>query len=229
MGADHNVRMERWLATSIAAMLGLAPWLSSRAADTVVYRCSSDAGAVSLQDTPCAPQQTEQRRVMRRPVELATPEPLPIAPAPGPPPQQSPPEPVARRDPQPLYDCRRHDGSVYESQSGIPERRWVPLWVVGLDPRAPPRLFGEVGRSPPKAPRSGPGLTTAMPGAGNAYGAGVWVEDQCYRLPPQEICARRREHLAELGRRIFNGQQRERDRLRVEQRGLRAQLREECG
>lgn len=222
--------MERWLAASITAMLGLAPWLSSRAADAIVYRCTAADGAVSLQDRPCASQQAEERRVMRRPIDPVPPAvPPPVArPEPAEPPTPPPTEPVARRAPQPLYECRRHDGRVYESASGIPERHWVPLWVIGMDPRAPPQLFGEVGRTPPKPPRSGPGLSGATPDAGRAYGAGAWVEDQCYRLPPDEICARRRAQLSELGRRIFNGQQRERERLRVEQRGLRQQLREEC-
>ena len=212
-------------------MLGLAPWLSSRAADSIVYRCTADDGAISLQDRPCPTQQTEERRVMRRPTDApataSTPRPA-APPASVEPPAVAPTEPVERREPQPLYECRRHDGSLYESQTGIPERRWVPLWVLGLDPRAPPRLFGDVGRSPPKAPRSGPGLSTASPDPGRAYGVGAWVEDRCYRLPAAEVCTRRREQLARLGQRIFLGQQRERERLRIEQRDLRTQLREEC-
>jgi hypothetical protein len=221
--------MGRWLAASIAVVLGSAPWLSSRAAELVVYRCTHAEGGVSLQDTPCPPEQQQETRALRRPVDAPAaprPPPTPVAPEPAEAPM---PEPIVLREPRPLYECVRHDGTRYESESGIPERRWVPLWVLGLDPRAPPRLFGEVGRPAPKPPRSQPGLTTGVPDAGLAYGTGAWVEDRCYRLPADMTCDRRRAQLSEIGRRIFNAQQRERDRLRIEQRGLREQLLEECG
>lgn len=223
--------MDRSIAASIAAILALATCRASHAAEAVVYRCSDADGAVSLQDAPCPPDQAQQRRVFRTPGtgEASRDPPAASMPSPAPSAATQPAPTRAARAPQPLYECLRHDGSVYESTTGIAERRWVPLWVAGLDPRAPPQRFGTVGRTPPPPPRSGPGLTTATPDPGRAYGAGVWVEDRCRRLSASETCARHRDRIAGLGRRIHNsGQQSERERLRAEQQGLRARHREEC-
>lgn len=220
------------IVTSIAAILALAPWHSSRADVLSVYRCEDRAGAISLQDTPCPQDQTEELRRVR-----VAPPPEPdaataVAPkAPAMPADSAPvrAESLPRPRPQPLYECHRPDGSVYESPDGVPQRQWVPLWVLGLDPRAPARTFGEVGRPPPRAPRDRPGVSAVRSDPTLGLGAGAWVEDRCQRLPDAMACARRREHLSELGRQIFQGQQRERERLRAQQRALRQQLRLECG
>lgn len=231
-GAD-NARMKPRLVASIAILLGLAPWLSSRAGEITVYRCTgadTDA-AVSLQDTPCPRGQDQETRRLVRPVDAPqapTPPRAPLAPT-----QVQEPAPqglrITRVDPQPLYDCHRFDGTSYESESGVPERRWVPLWVLGMDPRAPPQMFGQVGRPKPAPPASQPGLSTATTDPTLAYGVGAWVEDHCYRLPAQLACERRSSRLRELRRRIFNAGQSEGARLRIEQSGLREQLRQECG
>ncbi len=223
--------MKRRLVASIAILLGVAPWLSSQAGEITVYRCTgagTDA-AVSLQDTPCPRGQDQETRRLVKPVDAPhAPSPPPSAPTPveEPTPQEL---RITLVDPQPLYDCQRYDGTRYESESGVPERRWVPLWVLGMDPRAPPQMFGIVGRPQPAAPASQPGLTTATTDPALAYGVGAWVEDHCYRLPAQLACERRSSRLRELRRRIFNAGQSEGDRLRIEQRGLREQLRQECG
>ncbi len=226
-----NDRMKHWLAASIAALLGVASGPSPRAANLLVYRCIGAEGAVSLQDTPCPHGQDQETRTLAKPIAVPQ---SPRAPAPPTPPPVDAPAPppdvrVELVDPQPLYDCQRHDGSRYESDTGVPERYWVPLWVLGMDPRAPPQTFGPVGKPKPAPPARGPGLRTATSDPAQAYGAGAWVEDRCYRLPASLACARRQERLSLLGRRIFNAQQTERDRLRIEQRGLREQLRQECG
>lgn len=222
--------MKSWLMASIAILLGAAPWLSSRAANLQVYRCTGDDGAVSLQDTPCPRGQEQESRSIRRPVD-ASPPPRSAPTAPASPPADAPASQELRVtlvEPQPLYDCQRHDGSTYESDTGIPERRWVPLWVLGMDPRAPPRTFGAVGRPRPAPPLTQP-RAVLPPADPNAYALGTWVEDRCYRAPAAVACERRRQRLSEFGRRIFNAQQREGDRLKVEERGLREQLRQECG
>jgi hypothetical protein len=227
----HNGGMDRWIAASIAGLLALAPWLSSRAAEVLVYHCTGNGGAVALQDVPCPAGDTQERRTLRGPSPRVPAAPFPTVALPASAsafdePDRAEPEP--RRVPAPMFECRRHDGSIYESSDGVPQRHWVPLWVLGLDPRAPARTFGKVGAPPASPPRRGPGLTTATSEPALAYGAGTWVEDRCVALPPALACERRGEQLAALGRRIFLAQQRERDRLRGEQRALRDQLRREC-
>ena len=195
-----------------------------------MYRCTDATGAIALQDSPCPSHQTEEVRELRRPIDAPI---VPRAPAPMAAPETpSPPaqEVVVRHvDAAPLYECLRHDGSRYESESGVPERRWVPLWTLGLDPRAPATTFGNVGRPKPNPPLNEPRAQLPAPAPG-AYAAGAWVEDRCYRLPAGVACERRRERVSELGRRIFNAvRQSEREQMALEQRGLQEQLRAECG
>ena len=220
------------VAASIAGLLALAGATAAAAEAVRVYRCTDAQGAVALQDAPCADDQAEQVRDLQRPVDApAPPRPAvpsataaaPLAPAPVQ-------ELVVRHvEPQPLYECVREDGSRYESTSGRPERRWVPLWTLGLDPRAPPTTFGAVGRPRPSPTLSQPRSSLPAP-APDAYAAGTWIEDRCYRLPAAEVCARRRARADALGRRIFNTvRQSEREQLRLEQRGLEEQVRAECG
>jgi hypothetical protein len=222
MRAD-NARMKPWLAASITALLGAAPWQMSRAGPVTVFRCTADDGSVSLQDQPCAPDQREQRRSLPRPVDApaaanpATPAPATTPSPPAPPVAAS--APVAT--PQPLYDCVRHDGTHYESTSGIPQRQWVPLWVLGLDPRAQPDLRDVGRRRPP--------VRELPPGAGRMRTTGTWVEDRCTALSSDAICARRSERLDELRRGQYGAQQRDRERLRREAQALLEQLRRECG
>jgi hypothetical protein len=206
-------------------------WLESWAVPVLVYRCIDPQGRVSLQDRPCARDETQQRRQLRRPPSAPPPDaiaiPLPPEPPSEPPARESAEPP--QRTPQPLYECQRFDGSSYESDTGLGQRRWVPLWVLGLDPRAPAQTFGPVGRPPPRPPLERPGSGEAGADPRLAPALGAWVEDRCYRLPAAQACERRRARLSELGRRIFNALQSERDRLRPEEDRLRAQLRAECG
>jgi hypothetical protein len=88
----------------------------------------------------------------------------------------------------------------------------------------PPAHERPVQRPPPRAP--------GRPGHGHGYGgydAGTWVRDECHALPQGEVCARLADRRDVLRTRFFNAQQRERDTLRVEERGLTARLAQDCG
>jgi hypothetical protein len=62
-----------------------------------------------------------------------------------------------------------------------------------------------------------------------SLGPGAWVQDTCWRLPPEAACARRREQLLELRRDRKDAQANERVRLRGAADALAAQLARECG
>lgn len=201
------------------------------AADVVVYRCTDAQGRIALQDKPCADAALQEQR--RLPAPTTAPPPSATADVARPRAaerSQAPPEPARapRRTPQPLYVCERYDGETYESTTGQPQRRWVPLWALGDDPRAPATALdpATIGRTSPlrRTARDG------VPAIGvSAQTLGTWVEDVCVPLSAAQICARRREALAGFGRRIFNAGQSEGDRLRAEERSLRAQVAGECG
>lgn len=205
----------------------MAPWHSPRCAELRVYRCTATDGAVSLQDAPCPKNGDEELRLMRRPVDGPAPAPLP---APIAALQTAVPDaalpPAPRESPTPLYDCVAHDGSTYENESGVGETRWVPLWVLGLDPRAPARTFVRTGATP-APPRSAPRAPGHVPGPAS-MGTGIWVQDPCYVLSADEICARRHEQLMELRRDRKDAQANERVRLRADADALSAQLARQC-
>lgn len=86
------------------------------------------------------------------------------------------------------------------------------------------------GRSHPGAGRPPPHRPRPPGGWRDDYGGGgVWIRDDCRRLPQAEACARLDDRLDALRRRFFNAQQRERDVLRVEERGLVARIAQDCG
>ena len=60
-------------------------------------------------------------------------------------------------------------------------------------------------------------------------GGGTWVRDQCAMLPPSETCDRLRDRRSAIGTRFFNAQEKERDALRLEERGINARLDNDCG
>jgi hypothetical protein len=213
------------------ACLLLAACRWSQAEVLTVYRCVAADGRVALQDRPCPAGSAQERARHRRPAPVAAPaadaaEPV-RPPAPAAPPTAAPP-PTAPPAPPPLWECVRHDGSRYASDTGIPERRWVPLWVLGRDPRAPPTLFGSPGTPPPDPPASAPGAPAAPPGAA-ALGPGAWVSDRCLRLTAADACSRYRERRDALRHRWHLAMPSERDRIRPQERALSAMLRERCG
>lgn len=221
--------MNRMASLSITALLATAAMAVANAQPSermTVYRCSNEAGGVSLQDQPCASDETQQKREMIVPDDPPV---VGVVPAPTPTPTAtqsvSPQEVrVAAVRPQPLYECQRPDGSVYESDTGIPLRHWVPLAL-----RLPNR--------PDMARRIGqPRIIAPQPADANAAGAnpallasGTWIEETCYALPAAEACARRRDRLSQLGKDWYLAFPSERDQIERRQQSLREQLRAECG
>jgi hypothetical protein len=225
--------------------------------DVTIYRCVDAKGQVSIGNLPCGDGQRQETRSMVRPVDGS---PAPAAPAAPTPAADAGPDVrhVVVRPPQPLYECVRPDGSVYESDSGEGEARWVPLWAMGfpvgagahggrpgtgrrgdIGSRGPTMATGSGLSAPPVSrisipadpPRPDPGSVGTRPSHGGSDwsgGAGTWERDQCHVLPAAETCARLGDRREDIRRRFFNAQQRERDTLRVEERGLNARIDRDC-
>jgi hypothetical protein len=216
------------------------PQSASSTGRLTVYRCTDAGGRVSLRDTPCPKGQQQQTQGMLRPQDApppppATPTPVaPAAPAPAP-------AVVYRSPPQPLFECVTPDGDRYTSDNGDGRPRWVPLWTLGWSvygprdadrgtfrPAPPPSAaIGRPQLQPPPAPatpRPGyPGQWTA------ASGGGTWIRDSCTMLPQAEVCARLRDRRDAIRSRSFNAQEKERNALRLEERGVLARLDNDCG
>lgn len=153
----------RTLGWSSLAILLLAVGASG-AEEITVYRCQDAKGVVSLQDEPCPAGQTGSSRSMTRPKDPPAPratapapestpvEEAPVAPDYGPAPLYAPP---------PLFQCTDYDGAVRYSEDHDPNRRCVPLSVLGYDVR------------------------------GSAQGAAScrWVSESCLQLDDASACA----------------------------------------
>ncbi|WP_256645863.1 DUF4124 domain-containing protein [Thermomonas paludicola] len=197
----------------------------SGSGSVTVYRCTDAAGKVSLGSLPCAAGQAQVVREMQRPQA-----PPPQAPAPPPaPPRQAAPVVVENTvylaPPRPMYECITPDGKRYASDDGRGNPRWVPLWTLGY---------------PALRPSAVPGRNIGNPDAEMhlhrrdvnwpvATGGGTWVRDDCAMLPPREACARLRDRRSDIRTRFFNAQEKERDVLRNEERGINARLDNDCG
>lgn len=99
-----------------------------------------------------------------------------------------------------------------------------PISRISVPPDPPHPASGRVGPPRPRPPHGGHG-----PHYGYGYDPGTWVRDACHVLPQAETCARLRDRREAIRTRFFNAQQRERDTLRVEERGLNARLANDCG
>ncbi|MBB5207856.1 hypothetical protein [Chiayiivirga flava] len=214
---------------TLAAIIVLLAATAAQA-DVVIYRCTNDGGAVRQQDTPCRSGENQQRRTLPLPTFPVTAPPASPPPAASAPPGAPPPtnESSVRRAPAALFLCQHGESNqTYESTTGIPQRRWVPLWALDADPRAPRTALDPttIGRTSPLRRNARDGVPALQV---NALTLGTWVDDVCTPLSPAQICARRRAALDDYGRRIFNAGQSEGDALRAEERALRAQLAQEC-
>lgn len=152
----------------ILTLLVLAWSVPSLADEVVIYRCSDEDGALTLQDFPCASGQSQREQRFERPLD-----PAPAAPAASaafPAPVQRPSAMVAEAAPEPmqpargevpaLFQCRTFDEQSYFSERGDGNRRCVPLEIT------------RIGSAP-------------LPGAANAC---EWVVDECTRLDAEAAC-----------------------------------------
>ena len=94
--------------------------------DITIYRCTDAGGHLTVQDSPCAGDQTQQVRRMLQPTD-PPPRAEPVAPAALPPTPEPAPAPavVARHAPRAMYECERDDGSRYTSDDGEGNPRWI--------------------------------------------------------------------------------------------------------
>lgn len=116
------------LAVGVSALAAVAA--AQDAGDVTIYRCTGADGQVVIGNVPCTGDAGQQVRNMVRPVDGASRPHVVEAPAPAPvPPPVA--QYVVQSPPQALYECVRDDGSTYESDTGIGEERWIPVWSGG--------------------------------------------------------------------------------------------------
>lgn len=224
-----TVRPFLWLLLAGSAVAGSA----GATGEITIYRCTDAEGRVALRDTPCTQGEQQRARAMQRPRDPA-PRPRPavaVPPVAVPAPAAAPAEArfVLLTPPRPMYECVTPDGERYASDTPEGNPRWVPLWTVGYPPILPRNPLGDrVGAPRPRPPRDRPGPPQLPPAIGLALTPGTWVRDRCHALPQEETCARLDDQRDELERRWFNAQPSERERIRLQQRGLDARLRNDC-
>ncbi len=194
-------------------------------ATVTVYRCTDARGKVSLQDAPCAKGQAQQAREMLRPADAPSPRAASLPPTATPPPVSPEPRTVYLAPPRPLYECTTPEGRRYTSDDSRGNPRWVPLWTLGHPVVRPHSVLGDNIGHPDRVMHP-PHRDINWP---VATGGGRWIRDDCIMLPPVEACARLRDRRSELRTRFFNAQEKERDVLREEERGINARLDNDCG
>jgi len=222
------------LALALLAPALLAVAAPSRATGSVtVYHCTDAQGRLSVRDTPCPKGQQQDTRSMLRPQD-PPPRPARATPEPPPAPAAAAPRVVVVQAPRPLYECVTPDGERYTSETGDGRPRYVPLWTLGypvyplgVRPRqeARARLDIDTGRAQLSAGSRSVRPEPFLP----AYPAMTYIRDACHALPQAEVCARLVDRRDAIRIRFFNAQQRERDTLRVEERGVNARLANDCG
>lgn len=219
------------------AFVALASVCAAQAGDITLYRCVGAKGAIAVQDQPCPADAQQTVLKMVRPVD-APPRPQRIA--------EAAPAPVVVHDvqdryPQPTWECTNaQTGETYLNHSGVPQSRYVPYWTTGvtdgffvrgeltpsqaLHPAPPLRRPDQPPPPPPErsAHRSHGRSFGGLPGY-------AYVEDSCVPLQQDEVCARMRGRDDALQKLIFNAQPSDRGRYEREQKGVRQQLRADCG
>lgn len=147
----------------VAASLALAACgASAQADDVTIYRCTDPNGALTLGDTPCADDQTQQTRTMLRPKDG---DPLPREAATPEAPLSTRSQIVVINAPAPLYECRRDDGSVYTSDSGDGDPRYIDTGGYNDNFRYGSGLAGGA------AAGTGPGVAGAPINGSSGYGS----------------------------------------------------------
>lgn len=224
-----NLKHPVWLLLAIAAG-------GVHAAEVTIYRCTNGQGRLTLRDTPCRAGQAQQTRTMLRPADPPARRAAPVAIAPPAPAERT--RVVVMTAPRPVYECVTPDGERYTSESDAGQPRWVPLWTDVypiLQPRPADGVYGRLGGRLGRDGRVDLHLgdrhrrpRPVLPAYGYAMG-GTWVRDTCHRLPAGEACARLRDRRYELDRRYHSALQSERVRITTEQRGIDAQLAQDCG
>lgn len=170
---------------------------------TTVYECVGPEGSVRFQDRPCAAGERSRRRVLTDdPVPAPSrPEPRTLAGTePGPARHDEAPTPTQRAPPGGFLCQREEDGSRYLSDTGIGERRAVPLAMLGI----PGGSLGDA-YARDRVGVSAPGLrqipTDASPSSqiGAAY---VWIEDSCEPIDGWRRCAELQIEIADAERQL---------------------------
>lgn len=205
----------------------LAVLLASTAnvATTEVYRCPQADGGFSLQDRPCVDHPEVNPRTLTAPEGIAPKLPIDAEPTVQPDQRDNEPfEPPPQRKLE-LWRCIDFEGNTRIAEHDDPRGRYVPLWVVGADPRAAPGMFTNVGRPRPQPPRAAPAAPTAAPAAQPM----VWVEDRCEALSPIESCKALRKQRDEFSRRLYSAPPADRAALQMHLQKAREELRRECG
>ena len=223
--------MRKVLLTATILFAGIIPAHAGKD-DVQVYRCVAKDGSISLQDHSCPSSSEATLKRLPRPddphpsLDKATrPAESDANPVSTPDAARSSP---GNREPPTLWICVDHQGKERESNDGIPEGRYVPLWVVGRDPYAPAQTFGRVGEPRPLPrvqPADGPRTRTASPHAPSPL---VYVEERCRPLSPGRICDRYLQQRRELEREIFNAQSSDRAVLKPEVLRLKRLLADHC-
>lgn len=170
---------------------GLLAVSGVEAAELTIYRCARADGSVALQDQPCPPD-AEQRTRQTRLGPDSAPLPRSSAQESSTPTPRTATAPSPRAPPPALWQCVDLENRSRYADRDDPRGRWVPAWVVGADPRAPMRMFRDVGRPKPPSPRSRPG---GPDGAASGLGVQpmVYVEDWCRELDARSACRVYRE------------------------------------
>lgn len=147
--------MRAWTMTAVAAemrrlamvVLLLSAMHGVHAQETIFYKCTDAAGAVSMQNTPCAAGMKQEIRRIGEVKTVPVPQKNPVVeeapPAPvygefvmvsGPAMQRKPaPEAATLPAPPALFQCSTWNGETYLGTTATPEPRCAPLQVVGID------------------------------------------------------------------------------------------------
>lgn len=240
--ADGSVPHARIVSAAllcIALVLPLAVCASDSPVDdrgtVTIYRCTDAQGRLSLRDSPCPAGNRQTARSMQRPQDaptrprataLSTAEPVAaVVPAP---------QIFTLRSPRPLYECVTPEGERYSSDTPEGNPRRVPAWALGylaqqrgtvIEPGSLEVGYGSGGGRGRYS--SGSVRDDLVPTPAD-YGGETWVRDACHPLPQAEVCARLRERRDEIGRRSFNAQPSDRERLERERRGVVERMTEDC-